>query len=47
LDHLVQASAAPRFQVLYQLAHLASAERVLRRLGPLRAKEIPPARRSI
>jgi capsular polysaccharide biosynthesis protein len=39
-ERLVQASAAPRFQVLYQLAHLAPAERVLRRLGPLRAKEM-------
>lgn len=40
LDHLVQASAAPRFHLLYRLAQFAPAERVLRRLGPLRTKEL-------
>lgn len=39
-DLLVQASAAPRFELLYQLSRLAPAEQALRRLGPLRSKEL-------
>lgn len=39
-ERLVQSSAAPRFQLLYRLAQIAPAERVLRRLGPLRTKEL-------
>ena len=40
LARIVQATAAPRFELLYQLSRLTPAERALRRLGPLRAKEL-------